>query len=265
MTGGDQSKVIPRRYRGRVIFGFAYARMLASDSHAPGSVDQVLTDKMVLLCDATAPLLYSTYTPLDVRYQRDQRPTLERFIAAFGVTSAEELVGAVTGFCAAVADRAPDGLDALRLGGTEEQIIERGSDWCTDLARVACALCQVAGLPARLVYLADTAQAYSGHTLIEVYRARRWGACDPTYNVVYRHHDGTPASTWEIQRDPVLLEAHKQFRSAAIANYYVWDRDQYDYTVSSLNAYYQTILEQAQRGWPGGLRWLHGEDLPATR
>ena len=43
-------------------------------------------------------------------------------------------------------------------------------------------------------------------------------------------------------------------------NYFVWEADQYDFTVSALNAYTRSILEQSARGWPGGLRWLHGED-----
>ena len=57
-----------------------------------------------------------------------------------------------------------------------------------------------------------------------------------------------------------------QFRGAAIVNYFVWEADQYDFTVSALNAYTRSILEQSVRGWPGGLRWLHGEDeVPPAR
>ncbi|MGH2586405.1 MAG: transglutaminase domain-containing protein, partial [Dehalococcoidia bacterium] len=101
-----------------------------------------------------------------------------------------------------------DDLDAMVVGGTEEEIIERGSDWCTDLARVACVLCQVAGIPARLVYLADTRRAYGAHAIIEAYRGAAWGALDPTTGVVYRHPDGRPASTWDLQRDRRLLASH---------------------------------------------------------
>lgn len=34
----------------------------------------------------------------------------------------------------------------------------------------------------------------------------------------------------------------------------------YDYTVSGVNRYYGQVLDMAERGWPGGLRWLRGED-----
>jgi hypothetical protein len=68
-------------------------------------------------------------------------------------------------------------------------------------------------------------------------------------------------------REPALVEAGggfysqpEQFRAAAIANYSVADRDGYDYTVSGVNDTYRSILTESARGWPGGLRWLHGED-----
>jgi len=161
----------------------------------------------------------------------------------------------------------------MRVGGTEEQIIQRASDWCTDVARVGCVLCQVAGMPARLVYLADIGKAYSGHAIIEAFYSGRWGAVDSSTGVIYSHRDGRPAGTWELMRDPALLAAHArpgatytnagQFSAAAIVNYSVADRDAYDYSVSGLNDYYRSILAQSARGWPAGLRWLHDEDKAA--
>ncbi|MBI3946989.1 MAG: hypothetical protein HY321_13780 [Armatimonadetes bacterium] len=179
-------------------------------------------------------------------------------------------------FCSALGERAPDGLAEARLGGLEEEIIRRGSDWCTDVARAACALCQVAGIPARLVCLADTARAYCGHAIIEAARSGVWGAADPSTAVVYRLPGGRPASTWDLMSSPDLIEAHcratggfyttpGQFRAGAIAEYAIWKRREYDYTVSALNEYYRTILEMSAAGWPGGLRWLHGGvGRPAT-
>ena len=160
----------------------------------------------------------------------------------------------------------------MRFGGSEEEIVHRGSAWCTDLARVAVALAQALGLPARLVYLADTAQSYSGHAIVEVHRRGRWGAADPVTAVVYRHPDGAPASTWELMRDAHLVLAHRRpdgsaptsdpglFRAAAIAEYDAAATPPAVYIVSGLNPYYRAALEQAEAGWPGGLRWLHGEE-----
>jgi hypothetical protein len=121
--------------------------------------------------------------------------------------------------------------------------------------------------------LADTQKAYSGHDIVEVYRCGVWGAVDPSTSVIYCHGDGAPATTWNLMGDPSLVEAHGpaahtnpgQFRRAAIANYFVWQRGAHTYAVSRLNNYCRSILEMSDKGWPGGLRWLHGEDEAGRR
>ena len=260
-------------------FGPAYEVMLAGDANAPGSVVRVLSQRMLRLHAATADYLYTSYTPTTLCYQTGSRPELERFLveATAGATNPEEIVDGIARWCADIAQAADDlSLDDLRLGGAEEAIVKRGTDWCTDLSRVGCVLCQVAGMPARIVYLFNTTAAYSGHAIVEVLRQGRWGCVDVVNGVVYRHADGAPASTWDLKLAPDLIAAHRrlhggygspaQFLGAAIVNYFVWEADRYDFTVSGLNAYTRSILEQSIRGWPGGLRWLHGEDeLPPTR
>lgn len=51
-----------------------------------------------------------------------------------------------------------------------------------------------------------------------------------------------------------------QLQCVAISNYFASDRGRYDYTVSRVNGYNRPIVEGSRMGWPGGLRWLHGED-----
>jgi len=71
--------------------------------------------------------------------------------------------------------------------------------------------------------------------------------------------------------DPDLIIAHRigsaacyssigQFRAAGMSNYLCCDQAHYDYSITGLNDYYLSILEMSNQGWPGGLRWLHGED-----
>lgn len=264
-------------YRGIGQFGPAYRAMFESDAHAPGSVDRVLLERMIRLCPETAEYLYTEHTPTEVKYRKGSRPELEERLADIAsiASSDEGFISGVTRFCAALGERAAGDLDVMRIGGTEEEIVRRGSDWCTDVARVACILCQVAGFSSRLVFLADTARAYCGHDIVEVLRHGRWGAVDPTTDVIYRHLAGEPASAWELMNDPGLIERHRrggatiyttpaQFRCAAISNYFVWEHDEYDYTVSGINPYYRSILEMSAKGWPGGLRWLHGETTPTN-
>ena len=121
-----------------------------------------------------------------------------------------------------------------------------------------------------MVHLFNLNAAYSGHVIVEVHRSGTWGAVDTSSGVVYRRADGLPATTWELMNDAGLVIGHQgpdawythpeQFAAAGIANYYLRDSDRYDSTSAGLNDYYRSILSMADRGWPGGLRWLHGED-----
>ncbi len=265
-------------FRGIGQFGPAYRVMLQNDPHAQGSVDRVLAENMIKLCSKTAGYLYKAYTPLKVSYRKGARPILESYVKliAAGCTSDEEIIEKIALFTSRLQDKAEGDIDKMQIGGLEEDIIERGSEWCTELARVGCILCQVAGLPARLVMLVDTAKAYSGHAIIEVHRTGNWGAVDTTTNVIYRHLNGKPASTWDLIKDTQLIKHHwrnkstlytrpEQFRDAAITDYFVWLWKDYAYTISGVNDYYRSILNMASKGWPGGLRWIHGEDKSGLR
>lgn len=264
------------QYRGLHVFGPAYEVLYRNDPHPSGSVDRRIQERMVLLCAETAPYLYAEYTPTTTHYEPDSHPELERVAqtAIREASSPEERVAALAAFTHGLVLE-EEGLEEMRFGGTEDEIIRRGSDWCTDLARVGCALCQVVGIPARLVALADVEAAYTGHMIVEAFREGVWGATDLHTNVVYRHPDGHPATTWDLQRDPALIERHYRdettpyavpeiFRAAAISNYFLWRWREYDYGVGSINDYYRAILGMAEAGWTGGIRWLHGEDETGT-
>jgi hypothetical protein len=267
------------RYRGLDQFGKAYRILFENDPHPAGSVDRVLMASMLRLCDETAPFLYSRFTPNQIAYRAGERPLLDGIVSQFRTRAhdPEQMVAAISRYTSTLKESAPSELNALRFGGTEEEILARGSDWCTDVARVACALYQVAGLPSRLAYLADLEHAYSGHTIVEVLRSDRWGAVDALTDVVYRWEDGLPASVWDLSRNPALLVQHYrdedtrytrsgQFGEAAISNYSLGPMEKFNYTVGGVNPYYRSVLGMSDRGWPGGLRWLFGEDgSPATQ
>ncbi len=246
--------------------------MMRRDPHAGGSVDRQLLTKMIGLDDRTTAFLYGRSPSRRTSYRRGARPILEavaRGIAPPGLSD-EARIRAIVRFLSGLHPESPDDLDSLTFGGTEEEIIARGSDWCTDIARTGCALFQVMGFPSRLVYLADTFKAYSGHAIGETYRRGRWGAVDPLTNVVYLTKSGLPATTRDLMTQPGLVERHYrgrstlysrrgQFRTAAIAKYQLGRREDYNYRVSGVTPYYRSILSMSDRGWPGGLRWLHGE------
>ena len=267
----------PVEYIGPAWFGPAYERMMAHDPHAPGSVDRELIATAVGLCSETEAYLYDGFTAREAGYRIGTRPGLEGIARTIvrAVVGTEEKVGAIARYTAALADAAPSSLADLRFGGTEEEIIARGSDWCADVARVAIALLATSGIPARMVLLADLQRAYSGHNVVEAYRSGRWGCLDPRSGVVYLDEEGRPATTWDLTNFPRLILRHYrgrrtpysrvgQFRRSAVANYRVGPPDPAAHRVTALNAYYRSILRMADRGWPGGLRWLHGEDRIAA-
>jgi hypothetical protein len=231
---------------------------------------------MVRLCLETASSLYDGFTSLQVNYREGSRPLLEAVLSEIRSACPNEshLLSGIVDFTARLAGRAEQDLDRTQVGGTEEEIIARGSDWCADVARVACILYQMAGFPARLAYLFDLDQAYYGHVIVELYYRGKWGAADSSTGIVYREA-GSPASVWQLMNDPALVLAHRndprefystpgQFRAAGLANYLCTDFERFDYSVSGLNVYYHSILDMCNRGWPGGIRWLHGEDEQPT-
>jgi hypothetical protein len=263
---------LPNRYVGPGWFGPAYASMMRYDPHRHGSVDRDLLRSMVGLDETSSTFLYRDFTPQRVAYRTGTRPILDAI--ANEVVSAgkddESRVRSIVRFVSGLRPVHSEGLKSIRFGGTEEEIIARGTDWCTDSARVGCALLQAAGFPSRLVQLADTRRAYSGHTLLEAFRRGSWGAVDPLTNVVYLTPNRAPAPAWSLMINPDWIRrAYRgpttpyaragQFRRAAISNYVLGRLDDHDYSVGGINAYYRSILKMSERGWPGGLRWLHGE------
>ena len=268
----DYIKGILKRLKGINIFGKAYKIMLQNDPHPSNCVDRMLFEKMVLLCKETHKFLYSTYTPLKILYEKGKRPVLEEYLKNLIKKSKtqEGIIRKIANFTSSIENKFSGDINSVIVGGKEEDIIKRGTFWCTDIARVACALYQIAGFPSRIVYLVNPDRAYSGHAIVEVYRGGKWGAIDPLTSVVYFNEK--PVSVWELMKNPKLILKHskgkntpyttpEQFKMAAISNYFIWEDKKYNYTEGKINNYYRSILEMAEKGWPGGLRWLHREDL----
>ncbi|MFP4054470.1 MAG: transglutaminase domain-containing protein [Phycisphaerae bacterium] len=263
-----------RPYQGIDQFGVAYGVMLRQDSPDPAGPDRLALENMVRVCDATADFLYGDYSPTEVRYQPGSRPGLEEALHVAGGDEgpASRRIRRIARFCRRLGARVARQQPAdVRVGGSEEEVIARGSDWCSDVSRVACALCSVAGLPARIVFQANPHRPYNGHVIVEVYRRGRWGAVDPTCNVVYRHGDKSPASVWELMNAPDLVRAHyrnegtlyanpDQFSLSAIVNYDLAAASDLHNPAVPLTEYSLRVLDMSVAGWPGGRRWLFGEE-----
>jgi len=266
--------------KGIDIFGKQYEISYKNDTHADGSVDMILFEQMIKLEKNSVEYLYNLYTDLTNRYKPGTRTFFENIVNGLIGQTDSETVDNIISYCRNIVESCDTDTEDFIFGGTEEEIVERGTYWCTDIARVACVMFQIAGFPSRIIITANTKFAYCGHIVTEVYYNNKWGVTDPTSGVVIRNQDGTPASAWEIknecnivnsifykqfpeseQEGYFLFTPGEQYESVGISNYYVDEKDNYNYSTSKVNDYYRAILKNSDEQWADGLRWIHGEDM----
>ena len=72
-------------------------------------------------------------------------------------------------------------IDKMYFGGSEKEILLRGTDWCFDLARLSLVILELIGIPSRFVFVANREKAYFGHTLLECFYEKNYGLVDQTY------------------------------------------------------------------------------------
>ena len=152
------------------------------------------------------------------------------------------------------------------FGGTELEIIKRGSDWCTDISRVGAALLQCLGMPSRIAILVNQFKAYHGHQVVEVYLEGAYMMCDFLYGVIARLDQNH--SVYDLLSKPKLV--HKIYSSkindsnqldyitslynlAAISEYDISQK--HDYQTSKPNEYYLKMMNLKQDG-----TWQMNED-----
>ena len=166
-------------------------------------VEFQLRQEQVILCPQTVDFLYSDFTPMDIKYVKGSRPELEKVVetATVNCKTNQEKALALMRYCRDLKDK-----DTVKwgqgyvFGGTEEYIIKKGSDICECLGRLYVSLCEIAGLPSRIV-MHDIA----GHIVAEVCVDGNWGYIDPKLGLYFLKEDGTLASTWEVWTNPSLM------------------------------------------------------------
>jgi len=168
----------------------------------------------------TAAYIYSDngYTPRETEYLQGALPACERLAARHtaGLNGGRDKA-------AALLTRAlPDvllhpGIPPLGpkcpkdRGLDDEGLLKTGVGYCNEQARVFVRLCQVSGIPARLVFLfyADRVQ---GHVVAEFYADGRWAMADSSWCCVFPGPDGQPMSA---------AECHEQVNRRFVGRAYV--------------------------------------------
>jgi len=184
-----------------------------------GSVDHVMFDAAVLLNDRTAEAIYSDFTPLDQPYTPGGRVMLEKIVAQVtdGLKTERDKAIALMDFCrdipftyGRVGRAYGEGKGELFHGGTEEEVIKKGSTMCNEQARVLCILAQIAGICSRYVghmlpidY--DNPRSNTGHGVNELYVDGSWAYFD-IRGKFFQKADGTLASVWDLICDPSIID-----------------------------------------------------------
>jgi len=159
-------------------------------------VDRYQANHFVVYRPETAKYLYGEYTPLKVDYKKGSLPTYEAAVAKYTAgckTDTEKAVALLTKAMPALTKHPTmppcgPGVSAGR-GLEDEPLLQSGLAWCNEQARVFCRLCQVAGMPARIVHLFYSDRR-SGHTIAEFYADGRWAMADASWFTAFPGPDG---------------------------------------------------------------------------
>ena len=240
--------------KGYDVFGKAYSIMLRNDLHDINSIDHKFMQEMILLNDESYTFLYGNKPKrIDMREHE-----LYFFAKQFIGKDDRETVENTLKFTSKIAMDCCDNFNDMKFGGTEKEIIERGTDWCADLARVGAVLLACNDISARIVHLVNPYKAYNGHVVVEAYYEGKYGICDFVYG--YCFYNKEPLDAHTLKNNKELLASYPLAYSAmysaiAINEYNPMDCNN-DYTISSPNSYYLNLIETNHKD-----EWIMGEDL----
>lgn len=240
--------------QGYGVFGRAYEVMNRNDLHHPDSIDHRFLREMVLLDDSSKEELYRNPPALP---QGMERHELYEFARQFRGKEDYETVCNAAAYLGKQAAGYDVPFEEMRFGGTEREILDRGTDWCADLSRVGCVFLQCLGIPARIVHLANLERAYNGHVIVEAYYEGRYGLVDFLYGLVF-YEDGPISARDVLERGvPEMADRGESytglFRAMAINEYDPMGEN--NYTVSAPNDYCRTLINTDHQD-----KWIMGED-----
>lgn len=246
------------------VFGKAYEHMFKNDLHHIRSVDHAILKNMILLDKDSKPFLHEA--PNSVSQDISNHALYEIAHKLKGDNHLESINRTIK-FVNEMVERFNTPFEEMIFGGTELEIIKRGSDWCTDISRVGAALLQCLGMPSRIAILVNQLKAYHGHQVVEVFLNGTYMMCDFLYGVIARLDQNY--SVYDLLRKPILV--HKIYSSkindskqldyivglynlAAISEYDISKVD--NYNISKPNEYYLKMMNLSQDG-----TWKMNEDI----
>jgi transglutaminase-like putative cysteine protease len=176
-------------------------------------VDYVFHDEQIALTPETEAWFYSADAVRLPEYRRGRRRFLEQVVE-------ETTQGCATDRARAMAlvrlignpETSPYRHRDLKwtpfLGGTEEEVLKKGWRMCNEISRVLAFLCQIAGMPARCLFLfTDPLTRVDGHAMTEIFFDGKWNLIEQNLGLLYLMPDGYFASAVEMRDRPEIVNA----------------------------------------------------------
>lgn len=234
------------------VFGKAYGVMNRNDPHALESIDHKLMQEMILLDKESFEHLYS----IQPRAMDMRRHELYPLAKQFRQGDDRQTIKSILRYCSDIASSYNVPFEQMRFGGTEMEILNRGTDWCADMARVGAVLLMCCGIPARIVHLVNPAKAYHGHVVVEAYYEGKYGICDFIYD--YCFYEGKPLDAYELMHNKQYLVGYPEdytalYSAAAISEYDPMCGNCYE--ISEPNQYTINLINGNHNG-----KWIMSED-----
>ncbi len=181
-------------------------RVASNNLYRPWDIDYIHASRKIHCVRETASYLYGAYTPKRTRYVRGSRPELEWHVEV-ALKNARTRAGKAAALLRHVNRVVLHTMyvppELHELGGTEEHILRRGFGYCNESARVLVMLAQIAGLPARLLFV--RLRGGSRHVMTEILTGKKWGFFDPSFNLCLPVGRAF-ASALDVQRSKRLQE-----------------------------------------------------------
>ena len=179
----------------------------------------------IYLCDATRNYIYSK--PGKVKYVKGTRPVLEAVVeyVTKDASSDREKVLALLKFgkdlyLGKSEEQFPFGF----YGGTEERLIEKGENLCECMGRLMVSLCEILGIPGRIVM-----HIVYGHINCELYLEDKWCYFDPRFGVFFVDENDTILSVEELMANRKIILNQPAWTKDYISNQVTHDQISKDY------------------------------------
>ena len=246
-TGREADAAIAGEARARA-FRANYVQMFINYGN---TVDFQLRQEQAILCEQTIDFLYSEFTPTVTRYEAGSRPHLEKVVgrAAEGCANGRDTALSLMHLCRDLYhDRwYTDEFGQYLYGGTEEQLIEKGEILCECLGRLHVALCEIAGIPGRIIM-----HVVGGHICSEVYVDGHWAYVDPRCGMYFEKPDGSLASVRDLLAEPSLIRAQRDEVRNEVSPWFIWEERAWKcehkyFTPAEINGYQNYSLGEAHR------------------